>query len=127
MVRLAIARWGVRFSLLWRYGASSSHDRLSDKELGSLLADLDDGKYDTEHGDVWLSEEATGRGIGVFAGDRGLVVLENTEPGGESFHRVGVLREDAFTLLRRFADGELGAIRGESWLRVTDPCERSAA
>ncbi|MEJ3742579.1 hypothetical protein WEI85_04690 [Actinomycetes bacterium KLBMP 9797] len=105
----------MSFSLLWRYGASSSHDEISDETLRELLAELDDNEDDAEHGDVWLSEDATGWGIGVFAGDRGLVVLENSEPGGESFHRTGVPREHAFMLLRRAANGEMAAIQGEPW------------
>ena len=104
----------MTFSLLWRYGASSSHDEIPDETLRELVAELDDGE-DVEHGDVWLSEDATGWGIGVFAGNRGLVVLEDTEPGGEAFHRLGVTREDALTLLRRAADGEMNAIRRETW------------
>jgi hypothetical protein len=105
----------VGFSLLWRYGASSNHERISDETLRELLAELDDSEDDPEHGDVWLSEDATGWGIGVFAGERGLVVLENSETGGESFHRTGVLREHAFMLLRRAADGEMHTIRDEPW------------
>lgn len=105
----------MRFSLLWRYGASSSHELISGEVLRDLLAELDDVEGDAEHGDVWLSEDATGWGIGIFAGERGLVVLENSEPGGEAVHRIGVPRKHAFALLRGFADGELSIIQGESW------------
>ena len=105
----------MRFSLSWRYGASSSHDEVPDETLRELLSELDDDDEDAEHGDVWLSEDATGWGIGVFAGDRGLVVLENSEPGGSAFHRTGVSREDSFTLLRRAADGEMAIIQTEAW------------
>jgi hypothetical protein len=107
----------VSFSLLWRYGASSGHDEIPDETLRELLAELDDDEDDAEHGDVWLSEDATGWGIGVFAGDRGLIVLENSNPGGDSFHRTGLSREDAFMLLRRAAAGEMSVIQAEPWNR----------
>ncbi|WP_446218526.1 hypothetical protein [Micromonospora sp. IBHARD004] len=79
------------------------------------LLEPDHDEDDAEHGDIWLSERSSGWAIGVFAGARGLVVLENTEPGGEAFHRTDVSRHDTFTLLRRVADGHLDAIRAESW------------
>ncbi|GGN20933.1 hypothetical protein FHR83_002078 [Actinoplanes campanulatus] len=104
----------MSFSLLWRHGASSAHDEIPDETLYKLLAELDEGE-DAEHGDVWLSEDATGWGIGVFAGDRGLVVLENTESDGRPFHRTGVSRQEAFVLFRRAADGQMAAIRAEPW------------
>ncbi|GAA0428703.1 hypothetical protein Aca07nite_33760 [Actinoplanes capillaceus] len=104
----------MSFSLIWRYGASSSHAEIPDETLRELLAELDE-QEDVEHGDVWLSEDATGWGIGVFAGDRGLVVLEDSEADGGSFHRTGVSREEAFALFRRAADGQMASIRAEPW------------
>ncbi|GAA1637963.1 hypothetical protein [Actinoplanes couchii] len=103
------------FSLIWRYGEQSSHERVPDGTLRELLAELDVNVDDVEHGDVWLSEDDSGWGIGVFAGGRGLVVLENSETADEPSHRVGVGRAEAFALLRRAADGEMEAIRGEDW------------
>lgn len=103
----------VTFTVLHRYGNSSDAEVVPDELLTELLAELDGAEDDVEHGDVWLLDSPWG--IGVFAGDRGLVVLENSDPGGEAFHRTGISRQEAFTLLRRLADGELTAIRAEAW------------
>ncbi|GAA2554050.1 hypothetical protein GCM10010435_25620 [Winogradskya consettensis] len=50
----------MRFSLLYRGGAVVSVDDVSDGELAGLLAELDAGEVDAEHGDVWLAENASG-------------------------------------------------------------------
>ncbi|GAA2515678.1 hypothetical protein [Winogradskya humida] len=105
----------MRFSLLYRGGTASTVDDVSDEELAALLAELDEGEVDAEHGDVWLAENISGWSVGVFGGHRGLVVLEDTGPGGGASHRTGVSRREAFVLLRRVADGDLDGVRGEVW------------
>src|SRR5690349_14097242 len=105
----------MAFSIQYRYGASEALDEVSDETIGQLLAELADGNDDVEHGDVWITDEVSGWTLGVFAGDRGLVVLEDTNRGGGAFHRLGVSLQDSFVLMRRVADGEVQALRGESW------------
>jgi hypothetical protein len=105
----------VPFSLDDLNGHSEIADVVADEMIHGLLSELDDEDVTPEHGDVWLMDEDSGWTVGVFAGDRQMVVLQDTATGGESFHRTGVSRMDAFTLLRRLADGELEAIRREDW------------
>src|SRR5262245_46927670 len=105
----------MSFSILHRYGDAESPDQISDDMIREMLAELSEDVEEVEHGDVWLADAESGWGLGVFVGARGLVVLENSEPGGAIFHRTGVSEAEAFTLLRRMADGDLEAIRAEVW------------
>jgi hypothetical protein len=105
----------VRFSLLYRYGTSEGGDEISDESIREALAELDEDEDDQEHGDVWISDNPSGWEIGVFAGDRGLVVLANDEEDEGPFHRLGVSRQEAFTLMRRLANGHVDQIRAEPW------------
>jgi hypothetical protein len=104
-----------RFTLLHRYGTSEDGDEISDESIREALAELDVDEDDEEHGDVWLCDSRSGWEIGVFAGDRGLVVLGNDETDEGPFHRLGVSRQEAVALMRRLADGHLDQIRAEPW------------
>ncbi|MEU5942973.1 hypothetical protein ABZ807_28260 [Micromonospora sp. NPDC047548] len=105
----------MRYSILHRHGTSESLDDVPDAKITALLSELDRDVTDPEHGDVWLTQNSSGWSLGRFAGARRLVVLENTEPGGEALHRTGVTPEEAFRLFRRLANGDVDAIRGEAW------------
>jgi hypothetical protein len=113
---LATIGGSVRFSVQYRHGAAESLDEVPDETIRQLLDELDDDPEDIEHGDVWITEAASGWTLGAFVGDRQLVVLEDTNPGGVAFHQLGISRQGAFELMRRMADGGVDAIRGESWL-----------
>lgn len=94
----------MTFSVLHVFGDSHVEDVVSGGVIASLLSELDGEGVAAEHGDVWLADEASGWSLGVFAGERGLVVLEHDEHGAS--HRVGLERAEAFRLLERFAAGE---------------------
>jgi len=108
--------------VLDRYGSTAicpdvcrTWDEISDESIREALAELDGDEDDQEHGDVWLCDNPSGWRIGVFAGDGGLVVLENGETDEGPFHRLEVSRQEAFTLMRQLADGHLDQIRAEPW------------
>ena len=66
------------------------------------MLDLDEN--DQEHPDVSVYDNQTNVTLSVFAGDRGLVVLEDEDE--VPYHRVGVTRDDARRLLVAFVHGE---------------------
>ena len=105
----------MSFVIHHRHGNSETAQYISDAMIADLLSELDVDRDDVEHGDVWLSESLSAWTLGVFAGDRHLIVLDNTDPGGDAFPRADVSRQDAFALLRRVANGEMAAIRAETW------------
>ncbi|MGS2617724.1 hypothetical protein ACVCAH_24850 [Micromonospora sp. LZ34] len=107
----------MRYSLLHRHGTSESLDDVPDAKITELLSELDSDVIDPEHGDVWLTQNWSGWSLGRFAGARGLVVLENTKPGGEALHRTGVTSDEAFRLFRRLADGDVD-VKPRVWWRV---------
>jgi hypothetical protein len=104
----------ARYSIIHRYGRSENADSFSNYEIAECLSELDDA-IDDEHGDVWLVENSSGWSLGAFVGDGGLVVLEDTAPGGLSFHRFGVSRPAALELFARFVGGHVDEIRAEEW------------
>lgn len=79
----------------------------SEDPFGELLAQLDQGD-DREHGDVSICDSSSGVFISVFAGERGLVVLEDD---GNAMHMTGVNREEDFRILSRFVSGDISGLR----------------
>jgi hypothetical protein len=103
----------MTYTFNYRWGDSADGDSFSTDELTALLSELD-GPEDQEHGDVSVVDNDSGWIISVFAGERGLVVLESEED--EAFHMTRVDRQHALQILEKFVDGAINEVRQEPWL-----------
>jgi hypothetical protein len=103
----------LRFTINHRWGGTENVESPSGQELTALLAELDD-PTDIEHPDVSINDNESRWYLSVFAGDAGLVVLENDED--EIRHMRGLTSEDIAALCTAFASGDLVAVLREAWL-----------
>ena len=78
--------------------------------MRAILSELD--IPDQEHPDTWLSDEA---GWTITVSEKGVVVWENIEEGGEPQYQEGVSRKDALRLWLLLADGHHDEIEREPW------------
>lgn len=102
----------MTYTLNYRWGDSADGDSFETSQIAELLAQLDQGD-DREHGDVSICDNSSGVFISVFAGERGLVVLEDDE---NAMHMTGVNREEALRILSRFVSGDTSGLRrDEPW------------
>lgn len=102
----------MAYTLNYRWGESTDGRSFEASQIAELLAQLDQTD-DREHGDVSIRDNESGIIISVFAGDRGLVVLEDDD---NVMHITGVERERALRILSRFVSGDTAGLRrDESW------------
>lgn len=102
----------MRYTINHRWGDTEYAESLGGQALAPLLAELDDST-DIEHPDVSISDNVSGWCLSVFAGDSGLVVLENDED--EIRHMRGLSFEEITTLCVSFGSGELDTVLRRGW------------
>ncbi|MFJ5881419.1 hypothetical protein [Kitasatospora cineracea] len=104
----------MRYTINHRWGDAEEADSLGGPVLVALLAELAD-PTDIEHPDVWIDDNESGWCLSVFAGDAGLVVLENDEKD-DIRHLRGLSSDDAIALCTAFGAGDLEAVLQKGWL-----------
>lgn len=99
----------MSYTLNYRWGESEDGESFTVNQLMGLLSQLDE-MDDPEHGDISVSDNESNVSISVFAGNRGLIVLEDED---ESFHMTGVDRRRSLDLLSRFVSAGASSLRRE--------------
>jgi hypothetical protein len=99
----------MSFSITHRYGAMDRNPPFS--ALDDLLAEIENGSEDPEHGSVALTHESEWC-LSVAKG--GYVIFENLEHGRER-HMRGVPRAKTIQLWKLLAMGDIAAVESEPW------------
>jgi hypothetical protein len=100
-----------RVSIQHRWGGAEV--ATSADQLAELLDELE--SEDDEHPDVWISDNAAGYSVSVFAGSRGLVIWEDHDDVGGPMHMVGYSKAEMLVLFGLVLQGRLAEIDSLPW------------
>jgi hypothetical protein len=104
----------VRYSLNHRWGDCTEADVVTDEQLDALLSELTRDIEDVEHPDLWITDHESGWSLLAFAGDAGLVVLED-EAETTTQHLRGLTPDTIRVLYVRLISGQIDLLCQEDW------------
>ncbi|MER5917823.1 hypothetical protein ABT124_47960 [Streptomyces sp. NPDC001982] len=104
----------MRYSLNHRWGDYSEVDVVTDDQLDALLSELGRDIEDVEHPDLWITDHESGWSLLAFAGDAGLVVLED-EAETTTKHLRGLSPLKVRELYVRLTTGQIDLLHQEDW------------